>query len=170
MLKLIGDPERRYREDPVRMLRAVRLAAKLGFSIDDATAEPIPRLAPLLREAAPARLFEECLKLFLSGHGVQSFLGLEAHGLLAVLFPEAASAPASPPPVHPTAESRTLVQPVRAAKRQMIRHPFELYMDQLERLRELADEQRRSGGVGSMSRMVRDAIDRLLDEQSPTAE
>ena len=92
VLRLIGDPERRYREDPVRMLRAVRLAAKLGFSIDPATAEPIPRLASLLREAAPARLFEECLKLFLSGHGVQSFLGMEAHGLLAVLFPEAAAA------------------------------------------------------------------------------
>ena len=92
VLRLIGDPERRYREDPVRMLRAVRLAAKLGFTIDGATAEPIPRLAPLLREAAPARLFEECLKLFLSGHGVQSFLGMEAHGLLEVMFPEAAAA------------------------------------------------------------------------------
>lgn len=92
VLKLIGDPERRYREDPVRMLRAVRLSAKLGFTIDPATAEPIPRLAPLLREAAPARLFEECLKLFLSGHGVQSFLGMESHGLLDVMFPEAAAA------------------------------------------------------------------------------
>ncbi|TZF90572.1 polynucleotide adenylyltransferase PcnB [Lysobacter lacus] len=92
VLRLIGDPERRYREDPVRMLRAVRLAAKLDFTIDGPTAEPIPRLASLLREAAPARLFEECLKLFLSGHAVQSFIGLEAHGLLAILFPEAAAA------------------------------------------------------------------------------
>jgi poly(A) polymerase len=92
VLRLIGDPERRYREDPVRMLRAVRLAAKLGFTIDGPTAEPIPRLASLLRDAAPARLFEECLKLFLSGHGVQSFLGLEANGLLEALFPESASA------------------------------------------------------------------------------
>lgn len=92
VMRLIGDPERRYREDPVRMLRAVRLAAKLGFDIEPATAEPIPRLAPLLREAAPARLFEECLKLFLSGHAVASFLGLERHGLLDVLLPEAAAA------------------------------------------------------------------------------
>jgi len=92
VLKLIGDPEQRYREDPVRMLRAVRLAAKLGFHIDEATAEPIPRLAGLLREAAPARLFEECLKLFLSGHGVESFLGLERHGLLPALLPESAAA------------------------------------------------------------------------------
>jgi len=92
VLKLIGDPEQRYREDPVRMLRAVRLAAKLGFSIDEATAGPLPGLAPLLREAAPARLFEECLKMFLSGHAVESFLGLERHGLLQTLLPETASA------------------------------------------------------------------------------
>ena len=58
VLRLIGDPEARYREDPVRMLRAVRLAAKLDFAIDPATAEPIPRLAPLLsrsRAGAPVR-------------------------------------------------------------------------------------------------------------------
>jgi poly(A) polymerase len=92
VMKLIGDPETRYREDPVRMLRAVRLAAKLGFRIDEASAVPLPVLAPLLREAAPARLFEECLKLFLSGHAVESFLGLERHGLLQVLLPESATA------------------------------------------------------------------------------
>jgi poly(A) polymerase len=92
VLKLIGDPETRYREDPVRMLRVVRFAAKLGFSIDDATAAPIEPLASTLVEAAPARLFEECLKLFLSGYAMASFEGLERHGLLPVLFPEAAAA------------------------------------------------------------------------------
>ncbi|WP_345779830.1 polynucleotide adenylyltransferase PcnB [Luteimonas galliterrae] len=92
VLKLIGDPEERYREDPVRMLRAIRLAAKLDFSIDPATAAPIPVLAPLLAQAAPARLFEECLKLFLSGHAAASFEGLERHGLLPALFPESAAA------------------------------------------------------------------------------
>jgi poly(A) polymerase len=92
VMRLIGDPETRYREDPVRMLRAVRLAAKLGFSIDPASADPISTLAPLLREASAARLFEECLKLFLSGHAEASFLGLEAHGLLPVLLPETAVA------------------------------------------------------------------------------
>ena len=91
-MRLIGDPEQRYREDPVRMLRAVRLAAKLGFDIDAPTAEPLPRLAGLLSEAAPARLFEEVLKLFLSGHGEASFLGLERYGLLSALFPESAAA------------------------------------------------------------------------------
>lgn len=92
LMRLIGDPETRYREDPVRMLRAARLAAKLGFEIEPGTAEPIPRLAPLLREAAPARLFEECLKLFLSGHAVASFHALERHGLLPGLLPETAAA------------------------------------------------------------------------------
>ena len=92
VLRLIGDPEARYREDPVRMLRAVRLAAKLGFEIEAATAAPIAHLAGLLSEAAPARLFEETLKLFLSGHAVASFEGLERNGLLGVLLPETAEA------------------------------------------------------------------------------
>ena len=95
LLRLIGDPEARYREDPVRMLRAARLAAKLGFTIESATAEPIPRLAPLLAESAPARLFEETLKMFLSGHAVASFELLEANGLLPALLPETAQALAS---------------------------------------------------------------------------
>ena len=92
LMRLIGDPETRYREDPVRMLRAVRLAAKLGLTIEPATAAPIPRLAGLLAEAAPARLFEEMLKMFLSGHAVASFEGLERHGLLPALVPETAAA------------------------------------------------------------------------------
>ncbi len=95
VLRLIGDPETRYREDPVRMLRAIRLAAKLDFDIGAETAAPLPGLAPLLAEAAPARLFEECLKMFLSGHAVASFEGLERHGLLAALLPETAAALAS---------------------------------------------------------------------------
>ncbi|MFN7520001.1 MAG: polynucleotide adenylyltransferase PcnB [Lysobacteraceae bacterium] len=90
--RLIGDPEKRYREDPVRMLRAVRLAAKLGFDIDPSAADPMPGLAPLIAGAAPARLFDESLKLFLAGHAEQSFLGLERHQLLAALLPETAEA------------------------------------------------------------------------------
>src|SRR5690554_3041302 len=86
VLRLIGDPETRYREDPVRMLRAARLAAKLDFSIEPATAAPIRALAPLLSEAAPARLFEECLKMFLTGHAVASFDRLERHGLLPAML------------------------------------------------------------------------------------
>ena len=92
VLSLIGDPLDRYQEDPVRMLRAVRLAAKLDFRIDVPAAEPIPRLAELLNESSSARLFDESLKLFMSGHAEASWLGLETHGLLAALFPESTAA------------------------------------------------------------------------------
>src|SRR5258705_88081 len=66
-LRIIGDPETRYREDPVRMLRAVRFAAKLGFEIDPATRAPIARLAKLIENVPAARLFDEMLKLLMSG-------------------------------------------------------------------------------------------------------
>ncbi|HHJ12992.1 MAG TPA: polynucleotide adenylyltransferase PcnB [Gammaproteobacteria bacterium] len=86
-LRLIGDPEQRYREDPVRMLRAARFAAKLGFRIHPDTEAPIARLAPMLDDIPPARLFEEVLKLFLGGHAVASFEHLRRHGLFGRLFP-----------------------------------------------------------------------------------
>ncbi|HLJ38118.1 MAG TPA: polynucleotide adenylyltransferase PcnB [Steroidobacteraceae bacterium] len=86
-LRLIGDPETRYREDPVRMLRAARFEAKLGFDIDPATARPLGPLRELLSAVPPARLFDETLKLFLSGHGARSFEVLRRRGLLAALLP-----------------------------------------------------------------------------------
>jgi poly(A) polymerase len=86
-LKLIGDPETRFREDPVRMLRAARFEAKLGFAIDAATAEPIERLSDLLGGVPPARLFDETLKLFLGGRGERSLEVLRRRGLLASLLP-----------------------------------------------------------------------------------
>ena len=91
-MRLIGDPDLRYREDPVRMLRAARLAAKLDFTIDRAAAAPFATLGNLLGEAAPARLFDESLKLFLAGHGLKSFKMLEKCGLLKFLFPATARA------------------------------------------------------------------------------
>ena len=117
VLRLIGDPVTRYREDPVRMLRAVRLAAKLDFDIEPATAEPIPRLAGMLAEAAPARLFEECLKLFLAGHGEKSFLGLERYGLLPVLLPETAAALAAN---RSGALRRMILQGLRATDQRVV--------------------------------------------------
>jgi poly(A) polymerase len=89
-LRLIGDPESRYREDPVRMLRAARLAAKLDFTISPETAAPFSRLGALLADAPPARLFDESLKLFLSGYGLASFHALQTHGLLEHVFPATA--------------------------------------------------------------------------------
>jgi poly(A) polymerase len=86
-LRLIGDPETRYREDPVRMLRAARFEAKLDFSLDPATAAPIASFAELLGGVPPARLFDETLKLFLTGHGVRSYEVLRRRGLLAALLP-----------------------------------------------------------------------------------
>jgi poly(A) polymerase len=86
-LRLIGDPETRYREDPVRMLRAARFEAKLGFHIDPATAAPLATLRDLLAGVPPARLFDETLKLFLTGHGARSFEVLKRRGLLAALLP-----------------------------------------------------------------------------------
>ncbi|MBR9898245.1 polynucleotide adenylyltransferase PcnB [Alteromonas sp.] len=89
-VELIGDPETRYREDPVRMLRAVRFAVKLGMRIEEKTAEPIKSLANLLQNIPPARLFEETLKLFLSGKGEETFLMLHEYGLIEPLFPQLA--------------------------------------------------------------------------------
>ena len=86
-LAMIGDPEARYREDPVRMLRAARLAAKLGFRIDPATEAPIARLAGLLDNVPSARLFDEVLKLLLSGHAVECVNKLHGLGLHNGLLP-----------------------------------------------------------------------------------
>lgn len=86
-LRMIGDARLRYREDPVRMLRAIRFAAKLDFTIHPETAKPILELAELVRNVAAARLFEECIKLFFTGYAVKSFLLLKEFGLLRVLFP-----------------------------------------------------------------------------------
>jgi len=90
-LKLIGDPVTRYREDPVRMLRAARFEAKLGFSLDGATGTAIAELRELLGSVPPARLFDETLKLFLTGHGAKSLDVLMKHGLLGELLPTVAS-------------------------------------------------------------------------------
>lgn len=88
LVRIIGDPAQRYREDPVRMLRVVRFAAKLGFDIEADTARAIPACAPLLGEIPPARLFDEFLKLFLSGYAGATLDALLRHDLLPYLFEE----------------------------------------------------------------------------------
>jgi poly(A) polymerase len=89
ILRMIGDPEVRYREDPVRMLRAVRLSAKLGMKLDPATAAPISKMKDLLSNVPEARMFDEMLKLLLSGHALECIKKLRQmelhHGMLPML-------------------------------------------------------------------------------------
>jgi poly(A) polymerase len=80
-VRIIGDARLRYREDPVRMLRAVRFAAKLGFHIHAQTSAPIRELAPLLENVPAARMFDEMQKLLLSGHAVACLKRLRSEGL-----------------------------------------------------------------------------------------
>ena len=90
IIRMIGDPEQRYREDPVRMLRAVRLAAKLDFAIEAETGAFIPTHKHLLKEVPPARLFDEVLKLFTAGHAAVTLQQLQQYDLFGVLFPQTA--------------------------------------------------------------------------------
>ena len=87
VLRIIGQPEARYREDPVRMLRVVRFAAKLQFTIEPATRAPIPVMAPLINNVPAARVFDEMLKLLQSGHSLACLKELRASGLHHGLLP-----------------------------------------------------------------------------------
>jgi poly(A) polymerase len=86
-LRLIGTPATRFREDPVRMLRAVRLAAKLGVTIEPKTAAPMQKLAELVQNVPPPRLFDEMEKMLLSGHATETVRALRAQGLHHGLLP-----------------------------------------------------------------------------------
>ena len=86
-LRIIGDAVTRYREDPVRMLRAARFAAKLDFNIDERARAPIAELAELLGNVPPSRLFDEMLKLLLSGHALRAIAQLRAEGLHRGILP-----------------------------------------------------------------------------------
>jgi len=86
-IRIIGDPNERYREDPVRMLRAARFAAKLGFEIEEKTATPIHSLAPMIGKVAPARMFDEVLKLLQTGHGVATLRQLIRFDMFKYLLP-----------------------------------------------------------------------------------
>ncbi|MEE4291990.1 MAG: polynucleotide adenylyltransferase PcnB [Cycloclasticus sp.] len=88
VLRLMGDPTTRFKEDPVRLIRAVRFKAKLDFQIDNDTAEPMQSMAPLLKDIPAARLYDEILKLFLNTQASQVFEVLRQYGLFKALFPQ----------------------------------------------------------------------------------
>jgi poly(A) polymerase len=86
-VRIIGDARARYREDPIRMLRAVRFAAKTGFDIEERTRRPIRELAPLIGNVPPSRVYEEMQKLLLSGHAAAALKRLRGEGLHHGLLP-----------------------------------------------------------------------------------
>jgi poly(A) polymerase len=87
VIRLIGDPATRYREDPVRMLRAIRFATKLDMTIAEETRTPITELAPLMANIPAARMFEEFLKMFISGKAVANYEQLRKFHLFKFFFP-----------------------------------------------------------------------------------
>lgn len=125
-LRILGDPETRYREDPVRMLRAVRFAAKLNFSIHPKTAAPIQTLGVLLQGVPGARLSEEMLKLFFTGHGVASYTLLRNYGLFDRLFGQASSAAEKHPAAWAWIE-RVLQNTDERIRQEKSSHPAFLY-------------------------------------------
>jgi poly(A) polymerase len=97
LIRIIGNPADRYREDPVRMLRALRFAAKLGFDIEENTANAIKKVHKLLADIPPARLFDEVLKLLMNGHALATFHLLRQYHLFGILFPATEAALANDP-------------------------------------------------------------------------
>lgn len=89
-LRVIGEPEQRFREDPVRMLRALRFAAKLDLTLHPETEAALAPIAAMLAAVPPARLFDEFCKMFLHGHGTRTFDLLHKHGLANVILPSTA--------------------------------------------------------------------------------
>jgi len=87
LLRMIGDPETRYREDPVRIIRVVRFAAKLGFEIEPKTRAPIRSMAALLENVPASRMFDEMIKLLQTGHSLASLEELRKQGLHKGVFP-----------------------------------------------------------------------------------
>jgi poly(A) polymerase len=87
-IRTIGDPDDRYREDPVRMLRAIRFEAKLGFHLGEDSCDAIKSLGYLIQDVSPARLFEEVLKIFMSGYGEKAFEALVEHEIYGWIFPD----------------------------------------------------------------------------------
>ena len=165
VLRLIGEPEVRYREDPVRMLRAVRFMTKLGFVLNAACEAPLPRLARLLEDIPPARLYEEVLKLFLSGAAVQTFETLRHYGLFAPLFPLTERALAQEPDGFPlTLVAKALENTDRRLAEDKPVTPYFLYAALLWEPVRLEALRRQAEGVAPVVAM-QEAASEVLAEQ-----
>ena len=103
VVRAIGDPDARFREDHLRLLRAVRFAARLGFAIDPATFDAIGRQAALIARVSAERVRDELVRIFTEGGAARGLELLDASGLLAALLPEvvAMHGVAQPPEFHP---------------------------------------------------------------------
>jgi len=88
LIRMIGDPKQRYHEDPVRLLRAIRLSSKLQFDIEKETESSLKTLSHLLKHVPPSRLFDECLKLFFEGNAWITYLQLMHYYYMDALFPQ----------------------------------------------------------------------------------
>jgi poly(A) polymerase len=102
-VRTIGDPSRRFAEDKLRLLRAIRFAARFGYEIDAETFSTMRRLAPEIRQVSRERVRDELTKMLTEGHARRAFELLEASGLLPQVLPEVAAMKgvAQPPQFHP---------------------------------------------------------------------
>jgi len=165
LLRLIGAPDQRFREDPVRMLRAVRFKTKLGFKLDDYCESQLPQLATLLADVPPARLYDEVLKLFLSGDAAQTCENLRHYNLFAPLFPATEEA------LSQEHEGFPLIFLAKALENTDLRiqegkpvAPYFLYATLLWEPVRLAAERLQTEGIAPLVAM-QDAVGEVLSEQ-----
>lgn len=162
-LQIIGDPEERFREDPVRMLRAVRFAAKLGFAIEPRCEEVIIRLGHLMDDVASARLFDEASKVFLSGHAVASLELMERYRFLGSLYPTTAESLGRSNEDRPFIEQAMVNSDARVAAHRAVNPSFLLAVMLWGSVRRMADKSGLAGG--GYLQAIQVAGDKLLAEQ-----
>lgn len=146
-LHIIGDPAQRFREDPVRMLRAVRFAAKLGFSIEQRCEKSIYKMGGLLEDISSARLFDESTKLLLSGHAVASFQQLRKYRLFHTLYPQTDRMLNNRPDYERMIENAMHNSDLRIAKNRPVTPAFLIAVLLWAEVKQQADEHDVSGGV-----------------------
>ena len=166
LIRSIGEPALRYREDPVRILRAVRFAAKLGFRIEAGSEAEIARLAPLLEGVPAARLFEEVLKLFHGGHARESLRRLDDYRLLPLLCPSTAAAAERDPRVRALLERAFENTDRRLAGDRPVSPGFLVAALLWGPVREHAESAREQGRVGNRGEALAAAADEAIAVQA----